>query len=183
MKYQGIMGIGFLILIGLGCTDRLAQMQNTCQGTWELALRQLPNGTELRPPQIQGGMCWIPLDSRKAHVTIYVQVEATEKTPRRFDYAASTYELSTSAITRKRHLLLRQGYRSSATMPLAVYGREKKAKGKISVGDGTIRISHTFDDRGRGSEKEEYDQVFAGNTMTISYTDAFTDTWRKERSP
>jgi hypothetical protein len=88
--------------------------------------------------------------------------------PRRFNYAASTYEISTSAITRARHVLIRQGYRSSAEASMSVYPKAKKVKGKITVENNKIEIAH-----------DESQWIFDGNTMTASYNGAWVDTWAR----
>ncbi len=185
MKRRVVPGIGLLMIaVGFGCTDRLAQMQRACQGTWVLKSRQLPDGTLLSFPQIQGVMSWVPIDSRKAHVTVNVLVEGVGRTSRRFDYAASTYEISTSAITRKRHLLIRQGYRASANMPVAVYSIAKTAKGKVTVEDEGIRFYHAAElGKQNTPQGEGFSQLFRGGAMVASYPGAFTDTWEKVHSP
>lgn len=33
--------------LGMGCTERLAQMQTICEGTWMLESRTLADGTQL----------------------------------------------------------------------------------------------------------------------------------------
>jgi hypothetical protein len=129
-------------------------------------------------------MSWVQIDSRKAHVSLYVEMAATSSEPRRFDYAASTYEISTSAVTRARHVLLRQGYRASSAAPFASYTRAKKAKGKITLEGGAITMVHAVDRaQDSASRKEEFTQVFKGETMTMAYTEGFVDTWRKIISP
>jgi hypothetical protein len=157
-----------LLLWGLGCGDRLAEMQTQLAGTWVLQSRQLSDGSVLRPPYIQGAISWVPVSSRKAHVTLNILESATPQSPRRFNYAASTYEISTSAITQARYVLIRQGYRSSAESPISVYPKDKKTKGKITVGSGGIEISH-----------DNQDWSFQGNTMTASYDNTWTDTWSR----
>ena len=153
-----------------GCSDRLAEMQANFEGTWVLESRELPDGTLFRSPQVTGNLTWASVDSRKAHVSIYVLQEGQgEETPRTFDYAASTYEISTSAITRKRHLLIRQGYRSSEALPVTVYKKDKTSKGKISVSEGVVTVSH----------EEGFSQVFEGDHMVAVYPGTFTDTWRR----
>ena len=99
--------------VALGCSDRLAHMQEQLAGKWELESRTLPDGTVLRKPEVSGVFSWQPIDSRKAHVTLNMLVDKGGEEPRTFDFAASKYEISTSAITRSRYLLIRQGYRSS----------------------------------------------------------------------
>jgi hypothetical protein len=81
---------------------------------------------------------------------------------------ASTYEISTSAITQARYILIRQGYRSSAHSPISVYPKAKKEKGKITVANGGIEISH-----------DTQAWVFHGDTMTAAYKNAWTDTWAR----
>ena len=104
-------------------------------------------------------------------MSLYVFVESGDRLPRTFDYAASTYEISTSAITRKRYLLLRQGYRSSAEVPITVYPKETIAKGKISMADGSIKISH----------EEGFSQEFTGDAMVAQFPNTFKDTWKRIR--
>ena len=112
-RWAIMMGLGLLWnVVGTGCSDRLVEMQTHLQGTWILESRELPDGTSLKSPRIYGVMSWVPIDSRKAHVMLNLLVPKGENQDRTFDYAASTYEISTSAITRKRYLLIRQGYRS-----------------------------------------------------------------------
>ena len=173
MRRWGFVGL-VLLLAGSfqGCGDRLADMQSKLAGAWVLESRQLSDGTVLRPPQVSGVISWMPASSRKAYVTLSVLMAKSGNVPRRFDYAASTYEISTSAITQARHLLIRQGYRSSAKSPISVYPKGRKAKGKISVGDTAIEISHDI----AGNEQS---WVFEGGTMTASYEGAWVDTWRK----
>ena len=181
MNRWAAFGVGLLAVVVSGCADRLASMQAGCQGTWTLVSRELPDGTLLRPPSIRGTICWIPIDSRKAHVTVSVEVAANGEAPRTFDYAASVYEISTSAISRKRHLLLRQGYRRSARERFATYIREKTVKGKITLEEGTIRMSHEGRDvKGRGATRAKgYNQVYNGETMIASYPGVFKDTWQR----
>lgn len=157
-----------LLLLGQGCGDRLAEMQTQLAGTWVLQSRQLADGSVLRPPHIQGAISWVPVSSRKAHVTLNVLEDGSAQSPRRFNYAASTYEISTSAITQARYVLIRQGYRSSAKSPISVYPKAKKTKGKITVGDSGIEISH-----------DNQAWVFQGGTMVASYDNAWTDTWTR----
>ena len=152
-----------------GCSDRLAQMQHQLAGTWVLESRQLPDGTELRSPSISGVFSWQPIDSRKAHVSLNVLVNNLDTGVRTFDYAASKYEISTSAITRSRYLLIRQGYRSSAATPLTIYPKAKAEKGKITLADGAIRITH---ERG-------YFEEFRGDQMVSSFPDRFVDHWKR----
>ncbi len=160
-----------LVVLGCasGCSDRLAQMQQQLAGTWVLEFRELPDGTELRSPNISGVFSWQPIDSRKAHVSLNVLVNNAESGSRTFDYAASKYEISTSAITRSRYLLIRQGYRSSAATPLTVYPKAKAEKGKITLEDGAIRITH---ERG-------YFEEFRGDEMVASFPDRFVDHWKR----
>jgi hypothetical protein len=160
--------LALLLFLGQGCGDRLAEMQAKLSGTWVLQSRQLADGSVLRPPHIQGAMSWVPVNSRKAHVTLNMLEDAHEKSPRRFNYAASTYEISTSAITQARYVLIRQGYRSSAHSPISIYPKAKKEKGKITVANGGIEISH-----------DAQAWVFQGNTMTAAYKNAWTDTWAR----
>ena len=165
----GLMGV--LLAASWGCSDRLADIQAQLEGTWVLESRALPDGTRLASPRISGAFTWVPIDSRKAHVTLNVLVDEQDQLPRTFDYASSTYEVSTSAITRKRYLMLRQGYRSSSRAPLTGYTKARTAKGKISVEEGTIKISH---ERG-------FSQVFLEDRMTATFPGVFVDTWKKVR--
>ena len=160
--------LAVLMFLGQGCGDRLAEIQTQLAGTWVLQSRQLVDGSVLRPPYIQGAISWVPGSSRKAHVTLNLLESANIQSPRRFNYAASTYEISTSAITQARYVLIRQGYRSSAKSPISVYPKAKKTKGKITVGSAGLEISH-----------DSQDWVFQGNTMTASYENAWTDTWAR----
>ena len=167
MKRLAFIALGLLFL-GQGCSDRLGQMQAQMSGNWVLESRTLPDGTVLRPPQVQGAISWIPVTSRKAHVSLNREMAAQNGTPRRFDYAVSLYEISTSAITQARHILIRQGYRSSAEAPFSFYHKAKKAKGKISVREDGIEISH---------DKQSW--IFSGDKMVASYDDFWTDTWHR----
>ena len=155
----------------LGCSDRLAQMQQQLAGTWELESRLLPDGTVLRKPEVSGVFSWQPIDSRKAHVTLNMRVEAGGEKPRTFEFAASKYEISTSAITRSRYLLIRQGYRSSSDSPITIYHKAKVEKGKITLEEGLIRITH---ERG-------YSEEFRGDQMVGAFPDVFVDTWKRVR--
>ena len=157
--------------LALGCSDRLAQMQEQLAGTWELESRMLPDGTVLGKPDVSGVFSWQPIDSRKAHVTLNLLVDATGENPRTFDFSASKYEISTSAITRSRYLLMRQGYRSSSESPITIYHKAKVEKGKITLEDGLIRISH---ERG-------YSEEFGGDRMVASFPGVFVDTWKRVR--
>ncbi len=157
--------------LALGCSDRLAQMQEQLAGTWELESRLLPDGTVLRKPEVSGMFSWQPIDSRKAHVTLNMLVDAGGEKPRTFNFAASKYEISTSAITRSRYLLFRQGYRSSSEAPITIYHKVKVEKGKITLEDGLIRITH---ERG-------YSEEFQGDQMVGSFPDVFVDTWKRVR--
>lgn len=168
-RWTAVVAVMFLTVLN-GCSDRLAEMQGRFEGTWVLESRELPNGTLYRAPQVQGNLSWTPIDSRKAYVSLYVLEEgAREETPRTFNLASNTYEISTSAITRKRHLMIRQGYRSSARLPITVYNKARTSKGKISVTDGAITISHD----------DGFSQVFDGDRMVSIYPGAFTDTWKR----
>ena len=166
--------LGFLMLCALlvgsgpGCSDRLSQMQSQLAGSWVLQTRKLQDGTELRAPDISGSMTWEPITSRKAHVSLNRELAPQSNNPRRFDYAVSLYEISTSAITRARHVLVRQGYRSSAKAPFSFYHKAKKEKGKISIVGEDIEISH-----------DNQSWVFSGSTMTASYKDGWIDTWQR----
>jgi hypothetical protein len=168
MKCWRILVLLFAAALMQGCSDRLADMQNQLSGVWVLQKRQLNNGTVLEPPYVTGAISWVPISSRKAHVTLNYLEDLKGDDPRRFNYSASTYEISTSAITRARHVLIRQGYRSSAEAPMSVYSKAKKVKGKITVEDNKIEIAQD------GSQ-----WVFEGNTMTASYDGAWVDTWTR----
>ena len=153
-----------LLVASWGCSDRLADIQAQLEGTWVLESREMPDGTRLASPRISGAFTWVPIDSRKAHVTLNVLVDEQDRLPR-------TYEVSTSAITRKRYLMVRQGYRSSSRAPLTGYTKARTAKGKISVEEGTVKISH---ERG-------FSQVFLKDRMTATFPGVFVDTWKKVR--
>lgn len=155
--------------MALGCSDRLAHMQEQLAGKWILESRTLPDGTVLRKPEVSGVFSWQPIDSRKAHVTLNMLVDSGGEEPRTFDFAASKYEISTSAITRSRYLLIRQGYRSSFDAPITVYHKAKVEKGKITLEDGLVRISH---ERG-------YSEEFRGDQMVASFPDVFVDKWKR----
>ena len=170
------------VCLGLGCSDPLSDIQAKCEGTWVLQSRELPDGTLLAPPTIEGVFTWLTLDPRKAHVTQNLVVEGQAGSPRRVDYAASIFEISTSAITRKRRLLLRQGYRLSSEIPMNVYRKGKTAKGKLSVENGSVKISHTKDDASARASLEEWQiQTFEGDAMVVSIPNVFKDTWKKIR--
>ncbi len=170
------------VCLGSGCSDPLSDIQAKCEGIWVLQSRELPDGTLLTPPQIHGVFSWVALDPRKAHVTQNLVLEAQADVPRRVDYAASVFEISTSAITRKRHLLLRQGYRLSSENPINVYHKGKTAKGKLSIEDGSVRISHTKDGATAKASLEEWQiQTFEGDAMVVSIPGVFKDRWRKTR--
>lgn len=168
MRRWVVMGLVAMGLVS-GCGDRLAQMQEQLAGTWVLESRELPDGTVLLPPRISGVLAWMPIDSRKAHVTLSMLLD-NEKVPT-FDYAASKYEISTSAITRSRYLLVRQGYRSSEETPMSIYPKAASSKGKITLQGGVIRISH---ERG-------YSEEFQGDLMVARFPDVFKDTWKRVR--
>lgn len=155
--------------MALGCSDRLAHMQEQLAGKWILESRTLPDGTVLRKPEVSGVFSWQPIDSRKAHVTLNMLVDSGGEEPRTFDFAASKYEISTSAITRSRYLLIRQGYRSSFDAPITVYHKAKVEKGKITLEDGLVRITH---ERG-------YSEEFRGDQMVASFPDVFVDKWKR----
>jgi len=156
------------VFVMQGCSDRLSDMQQQLEGTWILQKRELQDGTVLTASHLKGAMFWEPVSSRKALVTLNLLEDLKDGTPRRFNYAASTYEISTSAITRARHILVRQGYRSSAEAPFSIYPKGKKVKGKITVEGNKIEISH-----------DARQWVFEGNTMTASYDGAWVDTWTR----
>jgi hypothetical protein len=163
----------------LGCSDRLADMQTACAGTWQLESRMLANGSTLRPPQVQGTIHWEPIDSRKAHVSVtLVQNTGNHQV---MDHSLSTYEISTSAITRKRHALVQRGYREREGIPLSHYVRAKTEKGKASVEADEVTFFHAAKGE-TGVEKggdDGFKQVYAGSVMTATYTEGFTDTWRR----
>jgi len=168
-----------LIFGSLGCSDRLADMQQACAGTWQLDSRTLADGSTLRPPQVQGTIHWEPIDSRKAHVSVTLVQNGEGQQV--FDHSLSTYEISTSAITRKRHALIQRGYREREGSPLSHYVRAKTEKGKASVEGNEITFFHAAKGE-TGVEKggdQGFRQVFSGDVMTSSYSDAFTDTWRR----
>ena len=172
MRIGTVFAVGILAFgLSQGCSDRLATMQKQLSGTWVLESRALPDGSVLQPPSVSGTLTWQPIDSRKAHVALNVLLEGRNGSSRSFDYAASKYEISTSAITRSRYLLLRQGYRSSAETPISLYTKAKSAKGKISLEDDLVRITH---ERG-------YSEEFRGDRMTASFPGAFADTWKRIR--
>jgi hypothetical protein len=168
MKCWRILVLFLAVALVQGCSDRLADMQNQLAGVWVLQKRQLDDGTVLVPPHVTGSISWVPISSRKAHVTLNYLEDLKGDEPRRFNYAASTYEISTSAITRARHVLIRQGYRSSAEASMSVYPKAKKVKGKITVENNKIEIAH-----------DESQWIFDGNTMTASYNGAWVDTWAR----
>ncbi len=168
-----------LVAGAFGCSDRLADMQKACSGTWQLESRKLANGSTISSPQIQGSIHWEPIDSRKAEVTLTVVQEDGGK--QILDHSLSTYEISTSAITRKRHALVQRGYRDRVGSPLAHYARAKTEKGKASVEGNEITFFHAAKSE-TGVEKggdEGFKQVYSGDVMTATYTDGFTDTWRR----
>lgn len=168
-----------LIAGASGCSDRLAEMQQACAGTWNLELRTLADGSTIRPPQIQGTLRWEPIDSRKAHVSLtLVQNKGDIQV---LDHSLSTYEISTSAITRKRHILFQRGYRDREGAPLSHYTRGKTEKGKASVDGDEITFFHAAKGE-TGVEKGGgvgFTQVYTGDVMIATYTDGFTDTWRR----
>lgn len=171
----GLLGGGFI----QGCSDQLSDVQEKMAGVWVLEERQFLDGSLLHPSEISGTLSWVPIDSRRAHVTLSMIIDKIGSS-RRFNYAASTYEISTSAITRKRYLLIRQGYRSSAASPLTVYSKPKTVKGKISEReDGNIEISHLIEDGTIGGPQKKRTWVFVGDTMVSSFPDVYKDTWKK----
>jgi len=162
-----------------GCSDRLAEMQQACSGTWELESRTLADGSMVRSPEIQGSIHWEPIDSRKAHVSITVVQNTSGK--QILDHSLNTFEISTSAITRKRHVLIQRGYRDREGAPLSHYIRAKTAKGKASVEGAEVTYFHAAKGE-TGVEKggdEGFKQVYSGDVMTSTYTDGFTDKWRR----
>lgn len=158
------------VALSLSCSDRLAAMQDLVKGTWALQSRRMPDGTTLTDPHIFGLLQWSPIDSRTAHVTLNVLLRpAGEESI--FDYSAATYEISTSAITWKRHILIRKGYKSSFPEPIVYYNKEQSLKGKVSVEGNQLTISH----------EEGQTQVFKGDTMTTTVPGGFVDTWKRIR--
>lgn len=158
------------LAMSLSCADRLATMQEMVKGTWVLQTRVLGNGTTLAPPRLFGLMSWSPVDSRTAHVTLNV-LSWPEGGERTFEHSAATCEISTSAITKKRHLLIREGYKSSSPDPIVCYSREVSLKGKVSVEGDQFIISH----------EEGQVQVFRGDLMTTTVPGGFVDTWKRIR--
>jgi hypothetical protein len=123
-------------------------------------------------------MSWVQLDDSRAHITLWVKTDTGRN---KLDYAASVYEISTSAITRSRHLLVRRGYRPIEEVPLSIYGRARKTRGVIKLlGDG-VKIIHEPEEKTPGGTGESFTQTFQGDVMTASYSGAFTDTWRRIR--
>lgn len=180
MRNALVMAVGLALAV-TACSDRLSQMQDKCNGTWTLESREMADGTRMTPPAVWGIIEWEPIDARKAHVTVtMVQDNAGEQI---IDYAASTYEISTSAITRKRHALVQRGYRDREGSPLSHYIRGKTEKGKASIENGTITFHHAAKDAAGGAlpGDEGYTQVYEGETMTAAYSGKFTDTWRRVR--
>jgi hypothetical protein len=145
-------------------------MQDLVKGTWTLQSRRLPDGKVLTPPHIFGFLQWSPVDSRTAHVTLDVLLRP-EGGESLFDHSASTCEISTSAITRKRHMLVRRGYKSSSQEPIVYYNKERSFKGKVSVEGNLFTISH----------EEGETQAFRGDTMTTTIQGGFVDTWKRIR--
>jgi len=168
-----------LVVGAFGCSDRLADMQQACSGTWELESRTMVDGSVLRSPQLQGTIHWEPIDSRKAHVSVTMVNNANEKQV--LDHSLSTYEISTSAITRKRHVLIQRGYRDREGASLSHYIRGKTEKGKASIEGAKVIYFHAAKGE-TGVEKggeEGFKQVYAGDVMTSTYTDGFIDNWRR----
>ena len=168
-----------LAVTAMGCGDRLADMQQACAGTWELESRTLPDGSVISAPQIQGTIHWEPIDSRKAHVSL--TLVQNDEGKQILDHSLSTYEISTSAITRKRHVLIQRGYRDREGSAISHYIRAKTEKGKASVEGADVTYFHAAKGE-TGVEKggdEGFKQVYAGNMMTSTYTDGFTDKWRR----
>ena len=170
----------FVLLTGaLGCSDRLADMQAACAGTWQLETRMLADGSMIRPPLVQGTIHWEPIDSRKAHVSVTVVQNNGDHQV--MDHSLSTYEISTSAITRKRHALVQRGYREREGAPLSHYIRAKTEKGKASVEGDEVTFFHAAKGE-TGVEKggdEGFRQIYASGVMTSIYSNGFTDTWRR----
>ena len=129
------------LALSLSCADRLASMQEMVKGTWVLQSRRMDNGTSLAPPHLFGFMQWLPIDSRTAHVTVDVLV-LPEGGERAFEHSSAVCEISTSAITKKRHMLIREGYKSSSQEPIVAYNKERSFKGKVSVEGDRFLISH-----------------------------------------
>ncbi len=162
----------------VSCQDRLAYLQQTCGGTWELQSRELSDGTVLHRPDVVGLMYWHAIDTRKAHVTVTIIAKGEHF---RLDHSASTYEISTSAITRKRHFLAKKGYRPTE-VGVQSYSVELTRKGKLSIeDDDSIVMTHLAipDEASHRGDQIGYRQVFQGNTMVASYQDTFRDTWKK----
>ena len=173
--------IWILLLVAgaFGCSDRLAEMQQACAGTWNLESRTLADGSTIGPPRIQGTIHWEPIDSRKAHVSLTLVQNNDDKQV--LDHSLSTYEISTSAITRKRHVLFQRGYRDREGAPLSNYIRGKTEKGKATVEGNSITFFHAAKGE-TGVEKGGgvgFTQVYTGDVMITTYTDGFTDTWRR----
>ncbi len=171
-----------IFLVAAGCSDQLEVMQRTCSGTWNLVSREYADGRRLTPPQIRGTIHWEPIDARKAHVSVTLIKDGQEGEREKLDHAASTYEISTSAITRKRHVLIQRGYRDREGAPFSHYTRGKTEKGKASLEDGRVKFFHAAQDveEGRPLPPDTgFHQTFEGDRMTIRYTDEFTDTYQR----
>ena len=169
---RGILFMGLFLAVAVsGCGDRLAELQGKVSGTWVLQSRELPDGTTLKTPDVSGILTWRPVDSRKAAVSLHIDVAAREDVGRTFNFSTSKYEISTSAITRTRFLLIRQGYRSSAPTPMSFDPKARASKGKITIEDGVVKIAH---ERG-------YNERFEGDRMIASFPGMFIDTWVRVR--
>ena len=177
---RNIMIVAAVVLVTTaGCSDRLSQMQNACKGTWVLDSRELADGRTIQPPAIEGVMNWEPIDARKAHVSVTLVQNREDK--QIVDYAVSTYEISTSAITRKRHTLIQRGYRDREGATLSHYARAKTEKGKASIENGEITYHHAAKDASGGTlpGDDGYTEVFGDGVMTATYTGTFKDIWHR----
>ena len=167
------------LVLTQGCSNRLAEMQSACGGTWMLVSREMADGSVILPPAISGTMYWHPIDARKAHVSMMVSLDKPDR--QIMDHAGSVYEISTSAITRKRHSLIQRGYRGQEGSPFSHYNRAKTAKGKASLENGEVRFYHAAKDLSGQESTEEigFTQIYKDGRMTAVYTGVFTDTWQR----
>ena len=173
MRFRWLLLLGAVCMTS--CTDRLAEMQTMCKGTWMLESRTFADGTVLRSPSLEGHIVWTPIDGRKAHVTSSVRVREGKKPT--FDYAASVYEISTSAVTQTRYALFRQGYRPNATNPFAYYGRARKSKGKVTLNENVLVFTHSKEVSGK--IPLTFTQTIEGKTMTVRVGERYVDVWHK----
>lgn len=60
--------LALLVVASSACTDDI-KWQNKFKGIWILQSRVLPDGKELKPPQISGRMEWFPMDPTHAHIS------------------------------------------------------------------------------------------------------------------